>query len=108
MYYSPGGHERPPGCRKATAMRAKGANGVRRFSVEFEVANYEDIALAKRRKLPPGRVRRQTIRGVVDSGATRLVLPESVVKQLGLPLVDKIKVRYADGRSAQRRVAEGA
>jgi len=86
-------------------MRAKGANGVGCFSVEFEVANNDDMALARRRKLPPGQVRRQTIRGVVDSGATRLVLPQSVVKQLGLPLRDKIKVRYADGRRAMRRVA---
>jgi predicted aspartyl protease len=37
-----------------------------------------------------------------------LVLPQAVVKQLGLPLGDKIKVRYADGRRAQRREAEAA
>jgi predicted aspartyl protease len=53
-------------------------------------------------------VRRQTVRGVVDSGAAKLVLPEAVVKQLGLPRMDKIKVRYADGRIAQRWEAEGA
>jgi clan AA aspartic protease len=51
---------------------------------------------------------RETITGVVDSGATKLVLPEAVVKRLGLPLGDKIKVRYADGRRVQRRAAEGA
>ena len=37
-----------------------------------------------------------------------LVLPQTVVKQLGLPLGDKVKVRYADGRRAQRREAIGA
>jgi hypothetical protein len=37
-----------------------------------------------------------------------LVLPQVVVKRLGLPLGDRIKVRYADGRRAQRRKAEGA
>jgi predicted aspartyl protease len=58
--------------------------------------------------LPQDQVRRRTIRAIVDSGATKLVLPESLVKELGLPRGDKIKVRYADGRTAQRRGAEGA
>ena len=57
---------------------------------------------------PEKQVRRQTISGVVDPGAVTLVLPQSVVKQLGLLLGDRIKVRYADGRRAQRREAEGA
>ena len=52
-------------------------------------------------------VRKQTVPGVVDSGASKLVLPQALVKQLGLPLGDKINVRYADGRKAQRREAEG-
>jgi predicted aspartyl protease len=78
-----------------------------RFSVEFEVANYGDLILAQRGLLPAEKVRRQTIAGVVDSGAAKLVLPQTVVKQLGLPLSDAIKVRYADGRTARRREAEG-
>jgi clan AA aspartic protease len=89
-------------------MRSAGANGVGRFSVDLAVANYGDLALAERGLLPPDKVRRQTISGVVDSGAAKLVLPRTVVKQLGLPLGDKIQVRYADGRRVQRRVAEGA
>jgi predicted aspartyl protease len=89
-------------------MRSQGANGVGRFSIDLEVANYRDVIKAREGELRPEQVRRQTIRGVVDSGATKLVLPGTVVKQLGLPLMDKIKVRYADGRVAQRREAEGA
>ena len=88
-------------------MRARGANGVGRFSVEIEVANNDDLALVRRGALPQDQVRRQTIRAIVDSGATKLVLPESLVKELGFPRGDKIKVRYADGRTAQRRGAEG-
>ena len=87
-------------------MRTIGANGVGRFSVEFEVANNDDLALARRGMLRADQVRRQTISGVVDPGAAMLVLPQAVVKQLGLPLGDKIKVRYADGGRAQRREAE--
>ncbi len=89
-------------------MRTKGANGVGRFSIEFEIANYGDVELARRGFLKPDKVRRQTISGVVDSGAAKLVLPQSVAKHLGLPQTDPIRVSYADGRTAQRREAEGA
>ncbi|MBI1917138.1 MAG: clan AA aspartic protease [Planctomycetes bacterium] len=89
-------------------MRSKGANGVGRFNVEFEVANYGDIELARRGLLKPNQVRRQMIHGVVDSGAARFVLPGAVVKQLGLAITGKVRVRYADGRRATRPAAQGA
>jgi predicted aspartyl protease len=88
-------------------MRPKGATSVGRFSVEIEVANYGDLALAERGLLPADQVRRETIHGLVDSGATRLVLPEAVVKRLGLPLSTAVNVRYADGRHAKRRAVKG-
>ena len=78
-----------------------------RFNVEFEVANYGDMILAERGLLPKSQVRRQTVQGVVDCGAARLVLPQSLVKTLGFALGDKMVVRYADGRRAERRQAEG-
>jgi predicted aspartyl protease len=84
-----------------------GANGVGRFSVDFEAANNDDLALMHRGLLQPDQVRREKISGVVDPGAAMLVLPQTVVKRLGLRLGDKIKVRYADGRRAERREAEG-
>jgi predicted aspartyl protease len=88
-------------------MAPKGNNGMGRFNVEFRVANYGDLAMAERGLLPDDQVRRQTVSGVVDSGAARLVLPQALAKQLGLTLGDKINVRYADGRRAQRREAKG-
>ena len=88
-------------------MRAKGGNGVGRFSVEIEVANNDDLALMRRGLLPKDQVRRETIEGLVDSGATKLVLPEAVVKRLGLSPGNSVKVRYADGRRATRREIKG-
>ncbi len=90
-----------------TMIRAKRANDMGRFAVEIEVANYSDLILAEHGALPAEKVRRQTIRALVDSGATKLVLPEKLVQELGLPLGSKIKVRYADGRTAVRDSAEG-
>jgi predicted aspartyl protease len=77
-----------------------------RFSVEFEVSNREDIALARHRAIRPEQVRRVKLKGVVDSGATRLVLPKNVVERLGLPITGKVRVKYADGRKAVRNTVD--
>ena len=78
-------------------------NEMGRFAVEVALTNNEDRALAEAGVIPPQKVRRARIRGVVDTGAARLVLPESVVRQLGLPAAGKAKVRYADQRTGTRR-----
>lgn len=84
--------------------RLNGAKKVGKFSVTFDVANDTDIANVQAGKLAPDKIRRQTIKGIVDCGATMLVLPQSIANQLGLRVVDKIGVRYADGRKATRSV----
>jgi predicted aspartyl protease len=86
-------------------IQDRGASAVGRFSVRFEVANHIDVSDAQRGLLAPSKVRRATISGVVDSGATKLVLPAKLVKQLGLPNRGKVKVRYADDRTAMRETA---
>ncbi len=88
-------------------MPTRGAIGVGRFRVELEVANYGDLTLTQRGLMPPDQVRREKIQGLVDTGATQLVLPEAVVKRLGLPLGNTVNVRYADGRKARRRRVNG-
>src|SRR5262245_48871273 len=56
-------------------MPIAGGTGVARFTVEFEIANNDDLVQERLGLLASDRVRRQTIRGVVDSGAAKLVLP---------------------------------
>lgn len=87
-------------------MRTRAADGVGRFNVELEVVNGEDMIRAKDGRLPTDQIRRETIQALVDSGATKPVLPEAVVKRLGLPLGDPVNVRYADGRKARRKGVE--
>jgi predicted aspartyl protease len=77
-----------------------------RVTVEFTVANNHDVLQAESGALAPGDIRQVQIRGVVDRGATRLVLPESVVARLGLPDAGETKVRYADQRSTTRRMVK--
>lgn len=75
-----------------------------RFSVEVELANHEDLFRAKVGLISLEQVRRARIRGVVDTGATRLVIPAMVAQQLGLETAGSSKVRYADGRTAERSI----
>jgi len=78
-----------------------------RFSVEVELANQKDLNLADGGFISPQEVRRARVRGVVDSGATRLVIPASVAQRLGLEVSGSAKVRYADGRTADRSIVGG-
>ncbi|HEV3262745.1 MAG TPA: aspartyl protease family protein [Gemmataceae bacterium] len=73
-----------------------------RVLVELALANYQDMLLADAGTLAPDKVRQTRLPGIVDTGATRLVLPEAVVTQLGLPAAGETKVRYADQRSTNR------
>lgn len=78
-----------------------------RFSVEVDLANYADLNLADAGVRQRDEVRQTRIRAVVDTGATRLVIPASVARQLGLETANAVAVRYADGRREQRPLATG-
>ena len=75
-----------------------------RFSVEFEIANHQDVIATRLGMLTADKIRRARLSGVVDTGATRLVLPGSVVSALGLPSTGEITVRFADGRQDKKEV----
>ncbi len=86
-------------------MVSERKKGMGRFSVEVELANPFDVRMAATGQMSPANVRRCSMRGVVDTGAARLVLPEKAAADLGLEDVGETRVRYADGRVAQRRMA---
>jgi predicted aspartyl protease len=88
-------------------MRKIGAGKMGRVQVDVELANNDDVVQARNGHLDLDKVRRVRIQGVVDSGATRLVLFRSVAKTLGLASAGKVKVRYADGRLGVRNKVEG-
>jgi predicted aspartyl protease len=84
-----------------------GERVVGRFYVDFEVTNHRDSILAEEGRLEAQKVRRHKLRGLVDSDASRLVLPAAVVKKLGLPVTKQVRVRYADRRTAIRDAVTG-
>ena len=73
-----------------------------RISVDLKLTNSEDVFLAAEGLLSPDKIRRRTVRGVVNTGVLRLVIPANVAEQLGLPDTGEVGVRYADGRTATR------
>ena len=77
-----------------------------RFSVEFKLANSIDVADERRGLLPADQVRQITIEGLVDTGATRLVIPANVAEQLGVREVGEVQVRYADRRRETRQLVD--
>ena len=83
-----------------------GEHEMGRFEVEFEVANNIDVVMAGQGQLDPDNVRRVRVSGLVECGATRLVLPASVVEELGVPKAGRTKTKYADGRVSQRDVVD--
>jgi clan AA aspartic protease len=87
-------------------MNWRGETNTGRIRVEIELANGEDLVRAKHGTLPPDQVRRTRAIGWVDTGASYLVVPESIVQQLGLPEKGQANVRYADQRRETRKVVE--
>jgi predicted aspartyl protease len=73
-----------------------------RFSVEIEVANNSAVLKARPGTKIPEQVPHLRIQGVVDSGASRLVLPQSIVDRLELAPAGKVRVIYADQRTKRR------
>jgi predicted aspartyl protease len=87
-------------------MKTKKGKNMGRFSVEFDLSNYQDEVAARLGTLDPAHIRRTRVWGVVDSGASELVLPEKVARELGVRKGPKIKVKYADGRRATRDLVD--
>lgn len=75
-----------------------------RIVAQLSLANHQDVILASAGVLGEDKVRRATVEGIVDSGATRLVLPQLVVKALGLKPSGEASVQYADHRMAKRKL----
>ncbi len=69
-----------------------------RHTTEIELTNLEDLNLANRGYIDQKDVRRVTIKdALVDTGATRLSLPQPIIDQLGLTPFVKAKAHTSNG-----------
>jgi len=64
---------------------------------KIKLINSGDKVCAQRSLLSPDQVRTIEMEGLVDTGATTLVIPTEVAEKLGLPEVGRRLVRLADG-----------
>jgi predicted aspartyl protease len=73
--------------------------------VQVRLTNAADLERVRLGELAPEQVRHYTASALVDTGATRSVLPVFVVEQLGLGIAEEVRVEYADGRQQELAVS---
>ena len=74
--------------------------------VKARLTNAVDEALVRRGTLAADRVRSYEADAVVDTGATRTVLPPEIAERLGLAIRGRRVVTYADGHQETLSVTE--
>ena len=73
--------------------------------VKVRLSNGADQMLADSGALEKARVRSCEVEAMVDTGAVRSVIPESVARQLGVPAARTKTVALADGRKQSAPLA---
>lgn len=72
---------------------------------KIKLENFNDLYSFESGKINGEKIRREEIISLVDTGSTRLVLPQDIVERLGLIKRGKVIVSYADERKEERDVA---
>ena len=75
------------------------------IKVRVELENFVDRYLYMNNKLPEGDIKKYATMALVDTGAVMLMLPRDVVEELGLTILRKVIVHYADERKDELDVA---
>jgi clan AA aspartic protease len=65
--------------------------------VQVILTNYREAVLARLGQLDASQVHRYETEALIDTGATRSVLPPAVAERLGLMRLDHIEAQYANG-----------
>ena len=74
--------------------------------IEITLRNARDVVMARLGHLPPEQVHTYTTQGLIDTGATRSVLPPFVAERLGLIRLSRTEARYAYGLLEEVDVTE--
>jgi len=74
--------------------------------IEITLRNARDVVMARLGHLPPEQVHTYTTQGLIDTGATRSVLPPFVAERLGLIRLSRTEARYANGLLEEVDVTE--
>ncbi|RIK82613.1 MAG: clan AA aspartic protease [Planctomycetota bacterium] len=74
-------------------------DGMGEVRVKVKLTNSADDELAATGAIPPSRVRTLNAEAIVDTGAIRCVIPQSLLEQLGVRIRGKEVAHLADGRA---------
>src|SRR5712692_4167443 len=74
--------------------------------IDLTIRNARDVVMARLGHLPPEQIHTYTTQGLIDTGATRSVLPPFVADQLGLIRLTRTEARYANGQLEEVDVTE--
>ena len=74
--------------------------------VQVTLRNSREIVMARLGHMAPEQVHTYTTEALIDTGATRSVLPPFVVEQLGLVRLSRTEARYANGQVEEVDVTE--
>lgn len=74
--------------------------------IEITIRNARDVVMARLGHLPTGQIHTYTAQALIDTGATRAVLPPFVAEQLGLIRLSRTAARYAHGLLEEVDVTE--
>lgn len=84
----------------STNLGSKDLTGA--VKVTLTLSNFYDEEGARHGLLRPDQIRRTSVEALVDTGATRLVLPKATAEALGLTILGQVGVRFADERTETR------
>jgi predicted aspartyl protease len=74
--------------------------------IEITLRNARDVVMARLGHLPPAQVHTYITQGLIDTEATRSVLPPFVAERLGLIRLSRTEARYANGLLEEVDVTE--
>ena len=74
--------------------------------VQVILTNYREAVLARLGQLDASQVHRYETEALIDTGATRSVLPPAVAERLGLIRLDHIEAQYANGTFEEVELSE--
>lgn len=74
--------------------------------IDLTIRNARDVVMARLGHLPPEQIHTYTTQALIDTGATRSVLPPFVAEQLGLIRLSRTAARYANGLLEEVDVTE--
>ncbi len=75
------------------------------IKVKIELENFVDRYKFIEKELDENKIRKYQTQAVVDTGSVMLMLPQDVVENLGLKMLRRVVVTYADERKEERSVA---